>query len=145
MSQKISRKCHECGVGRLALVAKAGRTTPYRNIEALPIPADFEIPTCDHCGAEWYGEDIAEALDTVLERQYRLMLRSRIVAAIDVLMKHIASSRLENLLGLSRGYLSRLRNGDKDPSPELFSNLSLLAKNPSERLKELEDLWRAAS
>ena len=69
------RKCHECGVGRLALVAKAGRTTPYRNIEALPIPADFEIPTCVHCGAEWYGEDIAKALDAVLERQYQSKLR----------------------------------------------------------------------
>ena len=45
------------------------------------------------------------------------------------------------LLGLSQGYLSRLRSGGGNPSPELVSNLALLAQDPKTRLSELERYW----
>jgi transcriptional regulator with XRE-family HTH domain len=54
---------------------------------------------------------------------------------------HIPQRRLEELLGLSRGYISKLRAGDRNPSPELVSDLALIARDPEGRLQELESLW----
>ena len=54
---------------------------------------------------------------------------------------HISQRQLERLLGLSQGYLSRLRSGAGNPSPELVSHLALLAKDPSTRLSELQRYW----
>ena len=38
--------------------------------------------------------------------------------------------KLERLLGVSQGYLSKLRAGTNNPSPELTLLLGLLASNP---------------
>lgn len=70
-TNKNNHRCTECGHGTIQMTAKAGRTSPYRDMQEVPIPADFEIPTCDHCGNEWIDEDTAEALDRVLEDEYR--------------------------------------------------------------------------
>lgn len=66
--EKTARRCKECGNGRIIPTAKAGRTTPYRGRESMQIPADFEIPTCDNCGTEYFNDTTAEALDAVLDR-----------------------------------------------------------------------------
>jgi hypothetical protein len=47
------------------MLAKAGRTILHHG-QVVPISADFEMPTCDACGAEWLDEDTAEALDRAL-------------------------------------------------------------------------------
>jgi len=39
----------------------------------VEVPADFAIPTCDHCGEEWLSVRQSQALDVVLEA---LTLRS---------------------------------------------------------------------
>lgn len=141
MTRKEVHRCTECGNGMILMNAKAGRFSPWRNMPSVPIPSDFEIPSCNNCGAEWLDEDTAEALDRVLGVEYRRILRERVRHAIDVLTPHISQRRLESLLGISQGYLSRLRSGEKDPSPELVSNLALLARDPIPRLAELKLFW----
>lgn len=32
----------------------------------LQVPADLEIPTCDHCGTEWFDEATAKRADNCL-------------------------------------------------------------------------------
>ena len=59
----------------------------------------------------------------------------------DILMLHISQRRLELLIGLSQGYLSRLRIGAGNPSAELVSHLAMLAHDPKTRLAELERYW----
>ncbi len=141
MKTEILRKCLECGKGKIRPVAGAGRFMPYRNMEALGVPDDFLLPTCDHCGAEWINESTAQALDEVLDKEYRLLLRERVRKAIEVIATHVSQKRLEMLLGISQGYLSRLRSGERDPSPELVSNLVLISHDPMVRVEELEQLW----
>jgi transcriptional regulator with XRE-family HTH domain len=53
----------------------------------------------------------------------------------------MSQRKLELLLGLSQGYLSRLRAGKGAPSPELVSHLALIAHDPKVRLLELERYW----
>src|SRR5207302_215998 len=109
----------DCGEVAVLPVTRSGRTSPYRNMQSVEIPADFPIPTCTRCGAEWIDEDTAEGLDRVLENSYRQALRERMRRSIEVISKHVSQRRLETLLGISQGYLSKLRTGDRDPSPEL--------------------------
>jgi hypothetical protein len=111
----------------------------------LEIPAEVKIPTCDRCGAEWLDHATARAIDRSLERVYREELRDRFRRAIDAIVKHVSQRKLEALLGLSQGYLSKLRAGDRDPSPELVSDLALLARDPARRVRELEQFWSTSA
>jgi transcriptional regulator with XRE-family HTH domain len=68
-------------------------------------------------------------------------LRTRVRIAVDILSHHISQRRLEHLLRLSQGYLSRLRAGVSNPSAELAANLAMLCQDPPTRLSELERFW----
>ncbi len=68
-------------------------------------------------------------------------LRTRARIAVDILSHHISQRKLERLLGLSQGYLSRLRACVSNPSAELVANLAMLCQDPPTRLLELERFW----
>jgi NMD protein affecting ribosome stability and mRNA decay len=136
-----ARRCRECGVGKITLLKKLGRVTPYKTFSALAVPADVETPTCDHCGAEWHTEETAARLDAALEAVYRGELGRRAKEALVALTEVATQGRLEQLLGLSQGYVSKLLSEERVPSAELVAHLALLAADPKTRLKELEDFW----
>lgn len=116
---------------------------PYRNMAALSVPSTVAIPTCNHCGNEWIDEQTAEALDTALESVYANELHKRLVAFVDTILSttKVSQRKLEQLLGVSEGYLSKLRGRRSDPSAQVVSTLALLAHDPKLRLEELGDLW----
>lgn len=143
MKKRKEFRCVECGEGRVRPLAKAGRQTRHKTM-TLELPADLEVPTCDRCGAEWYDDTTAREVDEALEGIYRHELRERVRAAIDTLTEHVSQRKMERMLGLSHGYLSKLRNGAVDPSPELVGNLALLARDPKKRIRELIEYWGAA-
>jgi hypothetical protein len=62
-------RCSECG-GPVKLTARIGRTREYRRGVALPIPDDFEIPTCTRCGEEFMIPEVSEPLDALLEQVF---------------------------------------------------------------------------
>jgi len=136
-----ARRCHECGIGKVKPLRVKGRYARYKTMPRLEIPKNVAIPTCDNCGAEWMDEEAAQALDKALDKAFRAELRSRAEKAIEALSKHVSQRRLEKLLGLSQGYLSKLRSGDRDPSAELVSQLAMLSKDPRRRIHELEAFW----
>lgn len=74
----------------------------------------------------------------------REQLLARLRAAIEQLFpQHIGMRQLEALLGLSKGYLSKLRHSHRmTPSPVLVSLLALLAVDPAQRISELVEFWR---
>lgn len=118
---------------------------PFRNMAALAVPGTLAIPTCDHCGNEWIDPKTAEALDAALQSAYADELHKRLDAALDRILTtaEIPQRRLEQLLGLSVGYLSRLRGRRGDASAQVVSVLALLAQDPKRRLKELDQLWES--
>ncbi len=69
-------------------------------------------------------------------------LRRSVRSEIDRLTLYISQRNLERLVGLSQGYLSRLRTGAGTPSVNLVCTLALLAKDPKGRLSELEQYWK---
>jgi hypothetical protein len=134
-------RCRRCQSKAVRSYARPGRTIRYRNVAAMPIPDSFPIPTCSRCHAEFFEPSTLEALDLLLHQQYLEQLRQRAKQAIDILMLHISQRRLELLIGLSQGYLSRFRIGAGNPSAELVSHLAMLAHDPKTRLAELERYW----
>ena len=143
MSEFKPRRCRECGEGMIVPLAKEGRRMPFRNMAALAVPSTLAIPTCNYCGNEWINPKTAQAIDEALQGAYADELHKRLVAAIDTILKatEIPQRRLEQLLGLSVGYISRLRAGRGDASAQVVSALALLAQDPKRRLKELDQLW----
>ena len=138
-------RCSTCGEGEVSPLALPGRTARYKNMAALPIPDDLAIPTCGACGAEWIDRPTAKAVDAALEREYQERLRQLAVTDLQQLAaSHVTQRRLERLLGLSHGYLSKIRSGASRPSATLVSCLHLLASDPDRRLREMEESFAPA-
>lgn len=140
MQKKRERKCLECG-GRVRAFAKAGRTMPYRNVPALAVPKDLELPTCDKCGEVYLDGKTSERLDVALEGEYRALLAKLARAALDRLGDTVSKQQLEIYLGLSQGYLSKLP--EKPTSAVLVNLLALLAADPERGLKVVRSIWES--
>jgi hypothetical protein len=134
-------RCPKCDK-RARRVQREGRSIPFRNIGALALPTLLPIPTCPRCHQEFLDDQARQELDRLLPDLYAAELRHRVRVAIDTLSpRYISQRQLEQMLGLSQGYLSRLRAGAGTPSAELVSNLALLARDPLLRLHELRQFW----
>ena len=136
------RKCVKCGGNTVRLRMRPGRTIHYRNITALAVPETIPIPTCSRCHAEYIDEETASALERALQEVYSTALRQRAREAIDILTQHSSQRRLELLLGLSQGYLCRIKEGKGQPSATLCTLLGLLSLEP-ELLRTISDYWAA--
>lgn len=132
-------QCPQCGKRAVRAVGREGRTVGYRNIGALAIPPTYPIPTCSRCHAEYWPR-ADQILEAHLRAGYQIELQRRGAQAITQVCKHISQRRLERLLGLSQGYLSRLKSEASTASAALVSLLHLLASEPS-RLAELDRFW----
>lgn len=132
-------ECPLCG-GSVEMRRSEPGTRAYRNMERLPVPS-VELPVCSQCGEEWLDKEATERLHDALEGAYAKALHKRAEWALDLLQKAIPQRELERLLGLSVGYLSKLRAGKKT-SASLTAALLLLAKDTS-RIQELRELFDA--
>lgn len=136
----MTRLCGECGKRAVERQAVAGRRSPWRQFTGLPIPADLEIPTCSNCGSEWINRDVAESLDAALAKEASARLTQLARESLDVLRATNQQQELEALLGLSPGYLSKVKHGKETPSDHLVAVLMLLAARP-ENIERVKWSW----
>ncbi len=136
----MTKRCAECGEHAVMLRAVPDRHTAWRQFGALPIAADVAIPTCSNCGSEWFDSKTALALDGALELEAAKLMSRVARKAIDALAATVHQRDLERQLGLSGGYISKLKHGKEIPSAHLVAALCLLAARPA-RLKEVERIW----
>ncbi|WP_434299352.1 hypothetical protein [Corallococcus exiguus] len=136
-------KCPSCNKGEVREVAQPGRRTHFRNIPDLEIPAHVAIPTCSNpeCGEEWINHATAKRIDAAMAEVYQSVVASKVEDAIGKLKPVIPQRDLERLLGLSGGYISKVKSG-KETSAPLVSTLMMLAVSPWQRVEELRGLWR---
>ena len=137
MAPPKGERCPCCGYASVHPLARPGRVVRYRNA-ALTLPAELCLPACRRCKYEPLGLDAVPA--ELLESLYRADLRQRVAVAITRLQGFRSQRRTELLLGLSQGYLSRLRAGEGVPGAPLVSLLALLAAHP-QLIAELEAYW----
>lgn len=140
----MTRLCGECGRRAVAPRAVAGRTFPWKQFASLPVPETVEIPTCSNCGTEWIDRRTAEQLDEDLSRAAASRLSALGREAIELLGASFNQRDLEVQLGLSAGYLSKVKHGKETPSASLVALLALLAARPS-RLEQVAHVWKTGS
>lgn len=140
----MTRLCGECGKRTVVPLAVAGRTSPWKHFPALPISADIEIPTCSSCGTEWIDRKTAERVDADLAKAAAALMSKVARDAIGVLGASMNQRDLETELGLSAGYLSKVKHGKETPSAALVGLLSLLAVR-TVRLDEVSHVWETGS
>jgi len=132
----------ECG-GTVRPFAGPGRRQRHRYIW-LPVPSDLAISTCSNCGEEFIDPADAQRIDNIMGDVYRSEMKGRIAAAFSAIAAaKVEQSAVEVALGLSTGYLSKVKQGARDPSADLVSQLALLAKDPRKRVNELLKYWGA--
>jgi hypothetical protein len=136
-----SKPCPSCERGTLTNRGGRGRRFPHRIFRELELPEDVELPTCDNCGKIIFNPKIAAAFDEGMSRAYQSQLSQLISEALSKLTPAFMTQQdLERALGLSRGYISKLKGG-KESSAVIAGLLGLLAVDPQARLTELEELW----
>ncbi len=141
MSAK-ARRCVGCGSRAVRPRKGTGRTRPYRVFAALPVPDDCLIPSCRRCGAQYLDDETIAELGPVLDRVYCGELQRIAALMLGRIPKRLISRRrLELLLGLSQGYLSRLAAGDGVPSAPLVLLLGLLADGAPASIEALKKFW----
>lgn len=138
-------RCAECGEGTVRPVAGPGRRASFHFVPNLPVPDDLAIPTCDHCGAEWFDQEAAATFDAAMAVVLERELQDRARRLIDGILKDLTVAEAEWALGVSQGYLSRVRSGKRKPSIEFVHHLAELSTQPRQRLQFLEQFWNQAS
>jgi hypothetical protein len=91
--------------------------------------------TCVRCGA--YELGIAEI--TAFRNAYRAELRRRAAATRAAIVGTLSQKKLESLLGLSHGYISKLAHAKQVPSGALTTLLALIAASPFLRIHEIRN------
>jgi len=137
------RRCTICG----ELVVNASIKGEKHRFHAMLIRAlnDIVVPTCNGCKRTYLDKNTATIVDNHLRQIYTAELQRRATALITGLMTLTTQWKLEWLLGLSSGYLSKIKNGKKSPSATLVAALALISIDPQKRMSELEDFWGVGS
>ena len=121
-------RCPKCGAKAVRPRQRAGRTMRYRNLAALPIPADFPLPACGRCAAEYLSPATCDHLAPLLLSSYQAALRIAAAKLITAVTANISQRKLEALFGVSQGYLSGVKSGNRQPSSAFVALLYLAAQ-----------------
>ena len=88
------------------------------------------------------GSPLDPRFELRIREAIRAALRAKVTPLVSRACVRVSQRRLEAILGLSQGYLSRLANGSGTPSPPLVALLTLLANDPA-RLAEIAPIRRS--
>lgn len=138
MSTKHKR-CPACEKGTVTPIPTQ-TPMPYRHVTALRPAWPVNVPTCDQCREQFINTATARSLDAALEAALQSRQTQLLSDAIERLGTVRTQRQWEKRLGLSPGYLSRLKTG-KDGSVVLTTLLGLLGQAPARQWRQVEDLW----
>lgn len=135
------RLCPACGSGVIRPMVASGRAMGFKQVPGVELPADFPVPTCTVCGVQALDKKLLRKMDRALDAAYRDWLAGTAVDTLQTLdSARVHQRELEIVLGLSPGYISKLKHRKETPSSPLVALLMLIAAAPS-RLGELRTYW----
>ena len=137
-------KCLRCNWLSVRPRTGTGRTIAYRVFADLALPDDVPIPTCGGCGATYFDAATTAALGPTLKNQYNKRLLGLAREALRKIKPHLSHRRLERLVSVSQGYLSRVQTKPVCVSAPLVALLMLIAESPAAQLAALRRCWASA-
>jgi transcriptional regulator with XRE-family HTH domain len=138
--------CGECGT-TVQLATGSGRTREYVRGYNVPIPDDFEIPTCPNCGEIYVVPEVAEELSAVLRREFLRLQQRHYRQMVKILTERhgVAQKDIVQACGVTPSYLSHVLAGKRQASVTLTRLLEAFVANPAELDRHLEghpwSLW----
>jgi transcriptional regulator with XRE-family HTH domain len=139
-------RCAECG-DMVRLEKGPGRTEEYRRGVLLPVPADFEIPTCPTCGERYLSAERGERLARLQAPMFAEWQRALVAPLVAAIRKEngVTLRQIERACGVSDTYLSHVVAGRKEASLTLIRLLEAFAHAPSEFIRQLNgEPWSLA-
>lgn len=117
---------------------------PFRHAPAIVPAWAVDVPTCTACGEQFIDARTAKAWDEALAQGLAVHHRRLLTEAVERLGEVRAQREWEKRLGLSPGYLSRLKSG-KECSVPLVTLLALLAEAPEAGWAQVGRVWSVES
>lgn len=133
--------CAECG-RPVVLMTGSGRTREYVRGCRLPIPNDFQIPTCTGCGEVYMTEELSAKLDPLLRKQFLLLQSAHYRQLVSILIRRhgVTQRDVVRTCQVTPSYLSHVLSGKKQASATLTRLLEAFVACPSEFRRHLADL-----
>ena len=133
----MPKTCPNCG-GHVRLAPNA-RVEHYKGL-ALMIPGVL-VPTCESCDEQFISPQVADELQTALERAHQQALYREFMVAIERLKQFRPPAAIARMLGYSLGYFSKLSRRERNLSTPLVAFVKYLAVDPEERLGEFSQMF----
>lgn len=126
--------CVSCRSGSVTLRRGLGRSFTYRRGFVLEIPEDIEVPTCEHCGAEYIDAALRDVIKARLKDTHDQSQHKHMSFLISVIQERTGASyrEIEKACGLTPTYLSHVLSGRREASEQLIALLEAYAVCPSE-------------
>jgi hypothetical protein len=136
---RIEGSCPVCG-GTATERNLRGSRIPYRDEASLEITVDVLLPHCEVCDEEWLDADLTARMSRGLEASYREHRRRQVAEMVDDLVHSVGLEQkdIEAIMGLSAGYISKAKRGEKDLTPATYRLLVLLRMMPEDVLESLQ-------
>ena len=136
------KACASCGKGVFRSIDVKGRTFAFRDERALELTQSIVLPVCTVCDEIRESESNAAALDALLEQTYH----ARHAAIANNLLRRLLDlgwrqSEIEQAMGLSTGYLSKVLRGEKSLATSTLRLLIHLALHPRGTLQDLAQFF----
>lgn len=144
-TEKKTKLCYSCETGTVQPRNLKGRTFDYRDERALEFDEDLTVPACDTCGELYLKGDLTRRFSEALERlraERKQGAAVRFIKAATAEFPDVSRAHWEEMLGLSRGYLSRLASGARVADTTLEILLEAFARDPSTVIDALNSAGR---
>lgn len=128
---EILTACVACG-GRVAEKNLSGEAWPYRDIRDLRIDEGVWIPACTSCGESFLEAEESRRLGEALEWSYVVRREQETSALMGSIVRQtgLSQGEIEQILGVSTGYLTRVRHREVPVSPQTYRFLQVLHEEP---------------
>jgi hypothetical protein len=130
----MTEQCTECFVGKVTDRTGSGRMFTYRRGLQLELPEYFAVPTCDSCGAEFFGESLSRAAMRALQSAYQKLQRRHVELLIQSIQGQLGVTLrdIEEACGVTPTSLNHLLNGRSEAVEPLIGLLEAFALHPQE-------------
>lgn len=132
------RRCLMCRKEAVTLQNMRGRAFDLRDEDNLVFDVDLTFPRCDACGELYARGESAQLFSETLERLHAAAKRDAVVSFVATIEREFANvprQSWEDILGISRGYLSRLEKGSRNLTTPLEVILRGLTREPKQTLR----------
>ena len=120
-------------------MAPNSRVEHYKGL-ALMIPG-VPVPTCEKCDEQFISPQVADEMQTALERAHQQALYREFILAMERLKQFRPPAAIARMLGYSLGYFSKLSRRERNLSTPLVAFVKYLAMDPELRLTELAQMF----